>query len=106
MHSNSKTPSRRIVIVGGGVSGLSIAVRLSQSGLPVTLLESGRLGHAASTKNQGWLYSGAWYAPRQRDLAASLPPIARTDNPILPRLSRAGDVADDLCNFVSGYQAV
>ena len=63
-------PSRRIVIVGGGVSGLSIAVRLSQSGLPVTLLEASNLGRAASSKNQGWLYSGAWFAPRQRNLAS------------------------------------
>jgi glycerol-3-phosphate dehydrogenase len=61
--------SRRIVIVGGGISGLSIAVRLSQSGLPVTLLEAGALGQAASSKTQGWLYSGAWFAPRQPQLA-------------------------------------
>jgi glycerol-3-phosphate dehydrogenase len=61
--------SRRIVIVGGGISGLSIAVRLSQSGLPVVLLEAGALGRVASSKNQGWLYSGAWFAPRQPQLA-------------------------------------
>lgn len=61
--------NRRIVIVGGGVSGLSIAVRLSQSGMPVTLLEASDLGRAASIRNQGWLYSGAWFAPRQRNLA-------------------------------------
>lgn len=61
--------ARRIVIVGGGISGLSIAVRLPQSGLPVTLLGAGSLGQAASSKNQGWLYSGAWFAPRQPQLA-------------------------------------
>ncbi len=69
MSTSQTTTSRRIVIIGGGVSGLSIAVRLSQSGFPVMLLEASDLGSAASSKNQGWLYSGAWFAPRQRNLA-------------------------------------
>jgi glycine/D-amino acid oxidase-like deaminating enzyme len=69
MPARRKQTARRIVIVGGGVAGLSIAVRLAQSGLAVTVLEAGRLGQAASTKNQGWLYSGAWFAPQQPDLA-------------------------------------
>jgi len=67
--AQDESKARRIVIAGGGISGLSIAVRLSQSGLPVTLFEAGLLGRAASTKNQGWLHSGAWFAPKQRDLA-------------------------------------
>jgi glycine/D-amino acid oxidase-like deaminating enzyme len=57
------------VIVGGGISGLSIAVRLSQAGLPVTVLEASQLGFGASTRNQGWLVSGAWFARRHPDLA-------------------------------------
>lgn len=64
MHTSSK-----IVIVGGGISGLSIAVRLAQAGMPVTLLEASRLGFGASTRNQGWLFSGAWFAPDQPELA-------------------------------------
>lgn len=59
----------RIVIVGGGISGLSIAVRLAQARLPVTLLEASSLGCGASTRNQGWLYSGAWFAPDDSILA-------------------------------------
>src|SRR5262245_26711278 len=54
--------SRRIVIVGGGIAGLATAVRLSQAGFPVTLFESSVLGSAASTRNQGWLHSGAFFA--------------------------------------------
>jgi glycerol-3-phosphate dehydrogenase len=61
--------SERIVVVGGGISGLSIAVRLVQSGLPVTVLEASKLGFGASTRNQGWLYSGAWFAPAQPKLS-------------------------------------
>lgn len=58
-----------VIIVGGGISGLSIAAVLAMEGIPVTLLEASDLGFAASTCNQGWLYSGAWFAPRQVDLA-------------------------------------
>ena len=54
--------SHRVVIVGGGIAGLSAAVRLAQAGLPVTLLESSQLGGAASTRNQGWLHSGGLFA--------------------------------------------
>ncbi len=67
--SSASHSSRRIAIVGGGVAGLSAAVRLAQSGLPVTLFEAGTIGHAASTRNQGWLHSGGWFAPRDAALA-------------------------------------
>jgi glycine/D-amino acid oxidase-like deaminating enzyme len=52
----------RIVIVGGGIAGLATAVRLAKGGLPVTLFEASDLGSAASTRNQGWLHSGGYFA--------------------------------------------
>ncbi|MGE5194620.1 MAG: NAD(P)/FAD-dependent oxidoreductase [Deltaproteobacteria bacterium] len=61
--------SRRIVVVGGGIAGLAAAVRLAQAGLPVTLLEASELGGAASTRNQGWLRSGALYAQQAPEFA-------------------------------------
>ncbi len=61
--------SERIVIVGGGFAGLSAAVRLAQAGLPVTVLEQSKLGYAASSRNQGWLHSGAWFARAHPNLA-------------------------------------
>ncbi|MFQ5731746.1 MAG: NAD(P)/FAD-dependent oxidoreductase [Planctomycetaceae bacterium] len=68
MIANGHT-SERILIVGGGVSGLSIACRMAQAGLPVTVLEASRPGIGASTRNQGWLHSGAWFAPQHPELA-------------------------------------
>ncbi len=60
--STGAATSRRIVILGGGIAGLATAMRLSQAGFPVTLLEASELGSAASTRNQGWLHSGALFA--------------------------------------------
>lgn len=62
--------SQRVVIVGGGIAGLSAAVRLAQAGLPVLVAEAGQLGAEASTRNQGWLHSGGYFA-------RSSPPFAR-----------------------------
>lgn len=66
LHSES---TGDVIIVGGGFSGLSIAALLAQNNVPVTLLETSELGAQASTVNQGWLYSGAWFARRQTALA-------------------------------------
>jgi glycine/D-amino acid oxidase-like deaminating enzyme len=60
--NKQRASTQRVVIVGGGIAGLSAAVRLAQAGLPVTLLEASQLGGAASTRNQGWLHSGGLYA--------------------------------------------
>ncbi len=59
---NSSHAPERVVIVGGGFAGLATAATLATAGLPVTLLEASQFGHAASTLNQGWLQSGAWFA--------------------------------------------
>ncbi|MFG0334623.1 MAG: FAD-dependent oxidoreductase, partial [Maioricimonas sp. JB049] len=60
--------SQRVVVVGGGFAGLSIAARLAQSALPVTLLEGAELGFEASTRNQGWLHSGGIFARDQTEM--------------------------------------
>ncbi len=69
--SQLSSSSERIVIVGGGFAGLSVAALLAKSGMPVTVIESSKLGHAASTLNQGWLHSGAWFAKTHPELAQS-----------------------------------
>jgi glycine/D-amino acid oxidase-like deaminating enzyme len=61
--------TRRVAVVGGGIAGLSAAARLAQAGLPVILLEASQLGSAASTRNQGWLHSGGYYALQSLDYA-------------------------------------
>lgn len=47
--------SPRVVIVGGGVAGLSVAWSLRRRGADVSVLDRGRIGAAASSANAGWI---------------------------------------------------
>ena len=49
------TPSRRVVVIGGGVIGLSSAVHLARAGHSVTLVDRGSCGGGASWGNAGWI---------------------------------------------------
>src|SRR4026207_1402020 len=44
-----------VIVVGGGVIGCSIALRLSQAGLKVTVIERGRIGREASWAAAGMI---------------------------------------------------
>jgi glycine/D-amino acid oxidase-like deaminating enzyme len=44
-----------VVVVGSGYAGLSCAHELSKSGLSVTVLDAGKCGVGASTRNAGFL---------------------------------------------------
>lgn len=44
-----------VVVVGGGVIGLSCAVELAKRGVPVTVIEKGEIGHGCSYGNAGWM---------------------------------------------------
>ena len=45
----------RVVVVGGGVAGLSCAYYLRKRDYDVTIVESNRIGTGASFANGGWL---------------------------------------------------
>ncbi|WP_408895823.1 NAD(P)/FAD-dependent oxidoreductase [Nocardioides sp. R1-1] len=45
----------RVAVVGGGISGMSTALRLAQRGQDVVLLEAEFCGHGASSRNAGQL---------------------------------------------------
>ncbi|MDX6584937.1 MAG: D-amino-acid dehydrogenase [Solirubrobacterales bacterium] len=47
-----------VVVVGGGVVGLSVAEALSRRGARVVVLEAGVVGSAASAGNAGWITPG------------------------------------------------
>jgi D-amino-acid dehydrogenase len=47
--------SNRVIVVGGGISGLCAAYFLSRAGAEVTVLETRRVGSGASWGNAGWV---------------------------------------------------
>jgi glycine/D-amino acid oxidase-like deaminating enzyme len=54
-----------VVVVGGGYTGVSAAHRLALAGASVTLLEAGRLGSGASTRNGGIVHPGYHWGPAE-----------------------------------------
>lgn len=47
-----------VVVIGGGVIGLSVAASLERRGADVTVLEAGEWGRGASEGNAGWISPG------------------------------------------------
>ena len=51
-----------VIIIGGGVIGLSIARELSRSGKEIILLEKNeRAGDVTSSRNSGVIHAGIYY---------------------------------------------
>lgn len=44
-----------VLVVGGGIIGLSTAVKLAEKGVQVTVLDKGAVGHGCSFGNAGWM---------------------------------------------------
>jgi glycine/D-amino acid oxidase-like deaminating enzyme len=61
---NLASPLRRIVVVGAGITGASIAYHLAKRGAKVTIIESARPGAGATEKSFGWI--NATFSKRPR----------------------------------------
>ncbi len=57
MTGESEARPRRYAVVGAGVLGVSLAVRLAEAGAEVTLLERDEPGQAATRSSFAWLNS-------------------------------------------------
>lgn len=54
-------PAPDMLVVGGGIVGLTVAYRLASEGLRVTLVERGAVGREASWAGAGVIPPGSWY---------------------------------------------
>jgi glycine/D-amino acid oxidase-like deaminating enzyme len=53
--SEAEFPTRAdVVVVGGGIIGVSAALHLAKKGVSVTLCEKGRIAGEQSSRNWGW----------------------------------------------------
>ncbi|MEM1111708.1 MAG: FAD-binding oxidoreductase [Pseudomonadota bacterium] len=61
-------PQTTVVVIGGGIIGLTTALNLAERGIPVVVLEKGRLAGEQSSRNLGWIRK---LSRSQRDLPLS-----------------------------------
>lgn len=54
-----------LVVLGGGYTGLSAALRASEKGLRVAVLEARSVGHGGSGRNVGLCNAGLWLPPEE-----------------------------------------
>lgn len=59
----------RVVVIGGGATGIGILRDLSMRGIAAVLLEQGGLAHGTSSRFHGLLHSGARYVVSDNDAA-------------------------------------
>ncbi|MTD28207.1 NAD(P)/FAD-dependent oxidoreductase [Erwinia sorbitola] len=56
VHTNTTLPAATtVVVIGGGIVGLTAALTLAERNIPVVLLEKGRLAGEQSSRNLGWV---------------------------------------------------
>lgn len=54
--TDDKFPAKTsVVVIGGGIVGVSAALTLAERGIPVVVLEKGRIGAEQSSRNLGWI---------------------------------------------------
>lgn len=64
VQTSSELPaSTAILVIGGGIVGLTAALTLAERGIPVVVLEKGRIAGEQSSRNLGWIRKMGRAAP-------------------------------------------
>ncbi|MEM8863160.1 MAG: FAD-dependent oxidoreductase, partial [Chloroflexota bacterium] len=56
--------SKKVIIVGAGIIGASIAYHLAQAGADVTIIEKGKLGQGTTADSFAWINASRGKRPR------------------------------------------
>jgi len=64
-NSLNKDTQADVVVIGGGFTGVSCALRLAEKGCKVLLLEAEQIGYGGSGRNVGLVNSGLWMPPEK-----------------------------------------
>lgn len=83
------SPTRDVIVVGGGVTGCGVAWDLALRGVGVTLLEQGDLASGTSGRFHGLVHSGARYAVSDPAAASQCARESMVLARIAPRVVRA-----------------
>lgn len=75
----------QVLIIGGGITGMSLARDLALRGVKCVVVEKGHVNAGASGANQGLLHSGARYVSNDPDTARE----CRSESRLLKRLAPA-----------------
>lgn len=76
--------NKKIVVVGGGIAGLSVARDLALRGFEVIVIEKKKIGSGTTTNCAGMLHSGARYVVKDPDVAR----LCFQENKILIKIAK------------------
>lgn len=83
---NNVSSPHTVTVLGAGIVGLSIALRLHLDGFSVTVIERGEPMHGASFGNAGYLTEANIFPPASPDMLRQLPKlILSKDGPLVVR---------------------
>ena len=91
--------SNKVLVVGNGVAGYFIALRLAERGIPTVLLDAPQAGLAATLRNEGWLHRGTYHAVSQLTDVEAIKVARRTrqgSEAILSEFPEAVDMAKEI----------
>lgn len=66
--------STTVVVIGGGIVGLTTALELTERGIPVVVLEKGRIAGEQSSRNLGWVRKTS-RAPKDVQMSLASDPL-------------------------------
>jgi len=90
-----------VLVIGGGVIGVSLALELARRGVGVAVVDRGRIGHGSSYGNAGWLTpSFAYPLPAPGVLGESLRWLLDPESPLYIKPSMSPTLAQWLWRFV------